>query len=259
MGKTVRERRLGLRPLLSRFARRHLVTGRPEASPIAVSDDPELLIPGLYDRTVTLGCCRWRWGHPCNDQALLFLCHLAALSPGPIVEFGTFDGRTTYNLALNAAPGVDVLTLDAGIECDESNVEGKAYGSFVPGACFRDAPAAIRNRIRLVQADSRQVDLSDLYGLAGLVIVDGGHGRDVCLNDTVAALRLVRLGGTVVWDDYTPYWPGVKETLDALVRHVPLTHYPRLGHVVFVNRGVGGQRLELAEAARAMAASGRTG
>src|SRR4029078_2818883 len=121
MGKTVRERRLGLRPLLSRFARRHLVTGRPEASPIAVSDDPELLIPGLYDRTVTLGCCRWRWGHPCNDQALLFLCHGAAISPRHIVEFGRFDGRTTSTLALNPAPGVAGLTVDARIECAESN------------------------------------------------------------------------------------------------------------------------------------------
>ena len=37
----------------------------------------------------------------------------AAVSPGDeIIEIGTFDGRTTLNLALNAPPTSHIFTLD---------------------------------------------------------------------------------------------------------------------------------------------------
>jgi hypothetical protein len=38
----------------------------------------------------------------------------------------------------------------------------------------------------------------------------------------------------IVWDDYTPYWPGVKDTLDGLSSKIDMTHFPRLGIVVHV-------------------------
>ena len=227
--------------LVRRVARRLLHGHRlapavvTEPSPIPVADDPADLLPGLYDGSIRLARCRWRFGHMYNDQALVFLCHLAARGAAPIVEFGTFDGRTTYNLALNLPAG-QVITVDANVPHDPSNVESRAYGPFTPGQCFLDADAELRGRIVFLQSDSRVVDLSQWYGRAGLVIVDGGHAEDVCANDTALALKLVRPGGVIVWDDYTPYWPGVKTTLDALARRLPLTHYPRLGIVIHVNR-----------------------
>ena len=36
----------------------------------------------------------------------------------------------------------------------------------------------------------------------GMVIVDGGHSYEVAKSDTQNALRLVRNGGIIVWDDY---------------------------------------------------------
>jgi hypothetical protein len=226
--------------LVHRIARRlvrarHLappLTG--ERSPIPVADDPADLLPGVYDGTIRLARSRWRFGHMYNDQALVFLCHVAARGAAPIVEFGTFDGRTTYNLALNLPDG-EVITIDANVPHDPSNVESRAYGPFTPGECFLDADKELRERIVFLQSDSRAVDLSAWYGRSGLVIVDGGHAEDVCANDTALALKLVRRGGVIVWDDYTPYWPGVKATLDALAQRLPLTHYPRLGIVVHVS------------------------
>jgi Methyltransferase domain len=221
--------------VVRRLARRMLGTSAAAApSPIPVADDPADLLPGLYDGSIRLAHCRWRFGHVYNDQALVFLCHLAARGAAPIVEFGTFDGRTTYNLALNLPQG-QVITVDANVPADLSNVERRAYGRFVPGEHFLDAEQEIRERIVFLQSDSRAVDLSPWYGRAGLVIVDGGHAEDVCANDTALALKLVRRGGVVVWDDYTPYWPGVKSTLDALAGRLSLTSFPRLGLVVHVS------------------------
>jgi hypothetical protein len=203
------------------------------ATTIPVGEDPSDQLPGLYDRSIRLAHCRWRFGHVYNDQALVFLCHVAAAGAAPIVEFGTFDGRTTYNLALNVPDG-QVITIDANVPDERSNAESRGYGDYEPGACFLEAEASIRNRIHFMRSDSRSVDLSRWDGLCGLVIVDGGHSQEVCENDTALALRLSRPGGVIVWDDYTPYWPGVKNTLDALSTRLPLVHYPRLGLVVHV-------------------------
>ena len=219
-------------PFLSRFRR----PAPPPATTaiIPVGEDPVELLPDLYEREVRLRSWPWRFGHPVNDQAVVFLCLAAARTTGVIVEFGTFDGRTTYNLALNHG-GREIVTIDAGIGEDTSNLERRAYGAFRPGACFRAAPPAIRDRITLIEQYSRDVDLVSYEGRAGLVFVDGGHDEATCRHDTALALRLVAPGGVIVWDDYTPYWPGVKHVLDELSERLALRHYPRLGFVVHVN------------------------
>jgi predicted O-methyltransferase YrrM len=220
-----------LRRLFGPAIRSAAAAAPPAEAIIPVGEDPSELIPDLYDREVRVRLWPWRFGHPVNDQALLFMALLAARTRDPIVEFGTFDGRTTYNMALNHG-GDRIVTIDAGIAADTSNAERKEYGAFRPGACFRDAPESLRSRITLIEADSRSVELPELHGRAGLVFVDGGHDEATCRHDTALAMALVAPDGVVVWDDYTPYWPGVKTTLDELARRVPMRHYPRLGFVV---------------------------
>jgi methyltransferase family protein len=216
---------------------RALVRREPGAAALAdtltvpVREDPAELFPGLWDRTIQLGQCGWRWGHPYNDNALIFLCHLAAAGYRPIVEFGTFDGRTAFNLALNAGDST-VTTIDLPGADDGSNVEGRLYGGYDSGACIRRAPEAVRARIREIKSDSRQVDLSHLYGTVRLVFIDGGHDEDVCRHDTDVALKLACAGGVVIWDDYTPYWPGVRKVVEEVALHRELFHFPRLGLVV---------------------------
>lgn len=201
---------------------------------IRVVDDPAEILPGIWDRTIQLGSCGWRAGHPFNDNELILLCHLAAAGWRPIVEFGTFDGRTAYNLALNAGDSI-VVTIDLSSADAGSNAEGGAYGSYVSGACIAAAPPAVRSRIEQIHSDSRRVDLGHLHGRVGLVFIDGGHSEDVCRHDTSLALKLVRPGGIVSWDDYTPHWPGVKAVVDEVSERLPLYHLPRYGLVLYLD------------------------
>src|SRR6476620_3314479 len=46
------------------------------------------------------------------ELAVLATAAAAVTSGAEIVEIGTFDGRTTLNLALNSAPHLSVFTLD---------------------------------------------------------------------------------------------------------------------------------------------------
>lgn len=223
--------------IIYRFSRRMFRSlFRPEQIPFA-RGEVEKLFPGIYDREITLGRLTPKYGDLHSEKELIFFCALARAGYAPIVEFGTFRGRTTYNLALNSE--CRITTIDLGAEIGRSvdanvNAEGQSYAEHTTGELFLNAPKVIRNRIDQVIGDSTKVDLSHLYGKIGMVIVDGGHSYEVCKSDSEKALQLVQKGGLILWDDYTSYWPGVKKALDELSRSVQLHYLPNEGVVVHI-------------------------
>ncbi len=167
------------------------------------------LFPESFLRAVRLDSKPPRWGAACSSEAVLFMGCLARLVTGPIVEFGTFTGNTTYNMALNTSS--KIYTIDSGVDIDVSKESG--YGPYIPGEIFKGHLGS--DRIELIIGDSRGVDLSRLYGTVGLVFIDGGHSREVVESDTDTALRLIRSDGLIVWDDYDRYWSGVVDTVQS--------------------------------------------
>lgn len=138
----------------------------------------------------------------------LFLMYLAKITSDVIVEFGTFIGNTTWYMAVNSK--AHIYTIDSGrLATPPSNED---YGEYVVGEKFLDTSEA--QRITQITGDSKTVDISHLYGKAGLVFIDGGHTYDVCKADTKQAFKLVRPGGVIVWDDYADSWPDVKRVID---------------------------------------------
>lgn len=161
-----------------------------------VVEGAHCLFPDLYKQRICLGNLDWQWGDLSNTAALLFLCVLAKAGYTPIVEFGTFRGRTTYNLALNIPEGEKIITIDIGEPCDaDSNIENLCYGNYIAGEVFLQAEPEIREKIELIIGDSTKLDLSYLYGSVGLVIVDGGHSYEVCRSDSEKAFHLIKKGG----------------------------------------------------------------
>jgi hypothetical protein len=152
---------------------------------------------------------------------LAILAQAAAGTPAgrEIIEIGTFDGRTTLNLALNAPAACPVFTLDLppGQATEFALDEGE--DQFVdkprPGARFAHNPAA--RRITQLCGDSARYDWSAHAGRAGLVFVDGSHAYDYVQADSRTALRLAAPGGVVLWHDYG-VWDGVTRALEDLER-----------------------------------------
>jgi Methyltransferase domain len=147
----------------------------------------------------------------------------AAATPGnEVIEIGTFDGRTTLNLSLNAPSGSPVFTLD--LPPDQATEFQLAAGERhfvdkpVPGERFRACDPQWREHAgRIVQllGDSATFDWSAHLGKAGLVFVDGSHAYDYTVKDSETAFRLVARGGTVLWHDYG-VWDGVTRALEQL-------------------------------------------
>lgn len=147
----------------------------------------------------------------------------AALPEGRIVvEIGTFDGRTTLNLAVNAPAQTPVFTLDLPPEEAAAFALAPGERQYVdkpkPGARFRAAAppwSAAAGRITQLHGDSATFDWTPYAGKAGLVFVDGSHAYDYVRQDSATAMRLIASGGVVLWHDYGR-WEGVTRTLDEL-------------------------------------------
>lgn len=167
-----------------------------------------------------------------GELALLATAATTVAAGTDVVEIGTFDGRTTLNLAINTPPDVVVNTLDLPPEMATQFELHPSERRFVekpkPGARFRNAapPWTARTaRIRQHLGDSATYDFSSLHGRAGLVFVDGSHAYEYALADSDTAFKLVAPNGVVVWHDYG-VWEGVTRALEEIeaTRRLGLRH-----------------------------------
>jgi len=157
-----------------------------------------------------------------GELAVLAQAAAAAPAGGEIIEIGTFDGRTTINLSINAPQAAAVFTLD--LPPDQPTQFQLAPGErhFVdkplPGARFRSCAAPwARAAARIVQlaGDSATFDWSAHTGKAGLVFIDGSHAYEYARADSETAFRLAAAGGIVLWHDYG-VWEGVTRALEEI-------------------------------------------
>jgi predicted O-methyltransferase YrrM len=141
--------------------------------------------------------------------------------PGVVFEIGTFDGRTTLNMAANAAEGAIVYTLDLPAAAADATAFALELNEDIfirkprSGARFVDSRAPY-NIVQLF-GDSATFDFSPFRGRVDFMFIDGSHAYEYVRSDTLAALSMVREGGTIIWHDYvregfTPF-PGVPRAL----------------------------------------------
>ncbi|MEX2570972.1 MAG: class I SAM-dependent methyltransferase [Gemmatimonadota bacterium] len=139
-----------------------------------------------------------------------------------LFEIGTFDGRTTLNLALNAPIGCTIYTLDlppdtaTAFRLDEGEkqfVDKPSSGARYER--YRQSCPVIIGRIRQMFGDSGTFDFSPFENTSSLVFVDGSHAYDYVISDSRAAMAMVHSGGVVLWHDYG-IWAGVTEGLNEL-------------------------------------------
>lgn len=129
--------------------------------------------------------------------------------PKTIFEIGTFDGRTTLNIALNA-PDAKIYTLDlpkqkiAKTKFRVKTGDLEFINKNQSGIRFIGTDAG--KRITQFYADSAQFDYSKFENSIDLVFIDGSHTYDYVISDTLAAMKLLRnKKGVIIWHDYGWY------------------------------------------------------
>lgn len=145
--------------------------------------------------------------------------------PRTLFEIGTFDGRTTLNLAHFSPADARVFTLDlpaSGL----SSTKLPMYSSETmyvekseSGITFRNAPEA--KKITQLFGDSAAFDFSPYRQKMDFIFIDGAHTYEYVKSDTERALDMLSpAGGIILWHDYLCI-EGLTHALNDLYRQKP--------------------------------------
>ena len=180
---------------------------------------PKPLLPELDLHTLCAGAEEFpaidllphdEWELPPDECACLARL-VRYLQPRTVFEFGTFRGRTTRLIAANAPAGAEVYTIDLPPKRFRhfSGASEELLGEEFSGH-------HVVAKIRQLYGDTRTFDFHPFYESMDLIFIDGDHRYEGVRSDTQQALRMIKPGGVIIWDDYQALHPGVMHCLNEL-------------------------------------------
>jgi len=176
------------------------------------------LIPKSENISVVLRNCYVEHGNMTTEEITYICAIVAKFKPNSIFEFGTFNGNTTLQMAINSPLNCKLYTLNLPFAHGDTLLQSSAQDKAVhpnragSGQSFKDQPE--KNRINELFGDSASYDFTTLIGKFDFVIIDAGHEYNYVKSDTINALRLLKYeGGIIIWHDY-PNAPGVEKYLE---------------------------------------------
>lgn len=161
-----------------------------------------------------------------GNATLLEICLVATLAKRAdaraVFEFGTFDGRTTLNLAANIGPEGKVFTLErTQSDAPTKSHRGRTHVEKHAGG-FRYKGTPFEASITQLYGDSATFDFGRFLDAMDFVFIGASHSYEGVLNDSRIALRLLRNGrGTVAWHGYAPAFDRVVRALEKLYASEP--------------------------------------
>ncbi|MBD2327823.1 CmcI family methyltransferase [Alkalinema sp. FACHB-956] len=163
------------------------------------------------------------------------------LQPKRIFEIGTYRGASTVMMGLNTPEETEIFTLDLLPETQATHQHGLGVGlpQFPVGEQFQHNPT-VSPKITQLYGDSREFDFSPYYGTLDLVVIDADHTYEFVKSDTVQALKLLRPGGVILWDDYLwiqkyPECAGVTRCLDELQQEIDCVQIAETRLAIYVS------------------------
>ena len=116
-----------------------------------------------------------------------------------ILEVGAFEGMATVWFLENIS-NCRMTVVDT-FEGDQQNIE--MVGGFIGVKDrFLSNIEPYKDRVKVIEGDSR-IELPEIKGgIYDVVYVDGSHADDCVWSDAISAYRLVKDGGLILFDDY---------------------------------------------------------
>ena len=180
------------------------------------------LFPNLFEQGVSLLEEPWKFGDLAYDSVKIVVSIIKQTRAKNVFEFGTFRGRTTMNIALNLPKEGIVYSLDLpsrvgrGVPMSEFESLYMIKPANIRRELLQNISDELLNKIVLLHGNSMRVNLKKFYGTMDVVFVDGGHTLGVVTSDTLNAMKMVRPGGIIIWDDYAGgHCPDVTTFIDS--------------------------------------------
>ena len=201
--------------------------------PIDVSSPSPVETKSVFDlfedascTSIVLKNLRLQYGNMSCEEIYIAALIVKCMQPETIFEFGTFDGTTTLQMAVNSPHEARIYTLnlpsgevETVCPIGTSELDLNLPSSVQSGIKFRDSPEAAK--ITQLFGDSAQFDYTPYYGQMDLILIDASHEYDYVKNDTEQAMRMLRKDGVILWHDY-PRASGVARCVDEIAHHVPV-------------------------------------
>ncbi len=199
---------------------------RQQLSKIFPSMEFTEIFPATEPLEITFERYSYRGGNVSFSELGLLAAIVKSTKPRAIFEFGTYDGNTTLQLALNAPEDTLVYTLDLPPKNPSTSLRldsGERALIDSVGVGDRFVGTSTEKKIRQILMDSAVHDYSPLRGKIDLIFIDGSHSYEYIKNDTRRALEMCAPNGLILWHDYM-IWNDVTDYLNNLSGTLPLRH-----------------------------------
>jgi len=162
------------------------------------------------------------------------LCSIIkVMEPKLVMEFGTFNGRTTINIAHNLPTDGRIITVDLPIQnktvgtiaklktkfklADGRTDPNDELGFVGKSKFFENHVYKASGRIQQVWSDTAMLDPNHIEwkDKVDLFFIDASHTYENCYNDSFIAYEIIKKYGIIIWHDYNG-WPGVTKALDQI-------------------------------------------
>jgi predicted O-methyltransferase YrrM len=152
-----------------------------------------------------------REGNVGLDELMVISGIIKKETPRRIFEIGTFDGRTTLNMAYSSEQDCEIFTLDLPSNgrnetkhrlatYDRTLVDKQPVGNRIV-----TSDLLCKRKITQLYGDSATYDFTPYYHTCDLVFVDAAHDYENALNDSRTAVQLIgNRNGVILWHDYKP-------------------------------------------------------
>ncbi len=163
-------------------------------------------------------------GNVTQEELKTIASLVAAFKPKSIFEIGTFDGRTTLNMAAHSPEDCRIVTLDLpkikmyDTELRIKSGDMKFIDKEKSGTRFIGTP--YEKMITQVYADSAAYHYKPMENAFDFVFIDGSHSYEYVISDTENCRKLLRNGkGVLLWHDYG--WHEVVKALNEYYKKDP--------------------------------------
>lgn len=198
------------------------------------------------------------WGNVSVEELCKICLAAKWLQPSAVFEFGTYNGLTTRQLAINA-PHATLYTLDIPPDSegaaelqigaiDQHLAQKTGNFAFEVGCKF----AGTQESSRIVQlwGNSTTFDYRPFVGRINLIFIDAGHTYEYVKSDSLNALALLDTtrDGLIFWHDYDqPLHPDVLQCVTELAQAGNEIKHLRNTNLAVLCRG-GSQQTRLGKA-----------
>jgi len=164
-------------------------------------------------------------GYISDEQGRIMQDYARKMPAASALEIGSYRGKSACYLASGMPEGANLFCVDPWEDSEKVREEQFRTSKNFDLFCENVEACGLSDRVTAIRGFSHEV--AEWWGLPlGLLYIDGGHEYDEVIRDIDGFLPHVVPGGVVLFDDYSPAFPGIQKALGERFDNLQLHEVP---------------------------------